>query len=184
MNNYQCDFNSVQSAPPLLPRNPVDSKKLQLCFDELGDAVYVTQPMYSSIIVQVDYAPSFTLWLDVNNGLPPLSWPYFQMRDLPCSVCEPLGNGKHSTVYKGRKKKTIHYYAIKKIDMTQRERVQQEVSPHRQGQGPQAAGRMTIYDCVTARFPDTQNLEGPDLQKGTLRRAPVQFSVFVFWTKR
>lgn len=44
-------------------------------------------------------------------------------------MCEPLGNGKHSTVYKGRKKKTIHYYAIKKIEKTQRERVQQEVGP-------------------------------------------------------
>ena len=51
-------------------------------------------------------------------------------------MCEPLGNGKHSTVYKGRKKKTIHYYAIKKIEKTQRERVQQEVSlspMHRSG---------------------------------------------------
>lgn len=44
-----------------------------------------------------------------------------------CSVYEELGKGKHSTVYKARRKKTIHYYAIKSVDIAQKSRVLQEV---------------------------------------------------------
>ena len=43
------------------------------------------------------------------------------------SVYEELGKGKHSTVYKARRKKTIHYYAIKSVDIAQKSRVLQEV---------------------------------------------------------
>mmetsp|Transcript_37117 Transcript_37117/g.82576 ORF Transcript_37117/g.82576 Transcript_37117/m.82576 type:complete len:1288 (+) Transcript_37117:271-4134(+) len=42
-------------------------------------------------------------------------------------IYEKLGRGKHSTVYKGRKKKTIQYYAIKSVDKSQKARVLQEV---------------------------------------------------------
>ncbi len=38
-----------------------------------------------------------------------------------------MGRGKHSTIYKGRKKKTLVYYAIKSVDKQQRPRVLQEV---------------------------------------------------------
>lgn len=44
-----------------------------------------------------------------------------------CSIYEELGAGKHSKVYKGRKKKTIQYYAVKSVQKGQRARVQQEV---------------------------------------------------------
>ncbi|KAJ0979715.1 hypothetical protein J5N97_015189 [Dioscorea zingiberensis] len=42
-------------------------------------------------------------------------------------VYEAIGRGKHSTVYKGRKKKTIEYYAIKSVEKSQRSKVLQEV---------------------------------------------------------
>ncbi|GFR42705.1 hypothetical protein Agub_g3628 [Astrephomene gubernaculifera] len=42
-------------------------------------------------------------------------------------IYEKIGTGKHSVVYKGRKKKTISYYAIKSVDKTQKARVLQEV---------------------------------------------------------
>ena len=42
-------------------------------------------------------------------------------------IYEAIGKGKHSTVYKGRRKKTIQYYAIKSIDKSQRQRVLREV---------------------------------------------------------
>lgn len=45
----------------------------------------------------------------------------------PLSIYEVVGRGKHSTVYKGRKKKTLVYYAIKSVDKQQRQRVLQEV---------------------------------------------------------
>eukprot|EP00241_Pyramimonas_parkeae_P023824 CAMPEP_0114318448 /NCGR_PEP_ID=MMETSP0059-20121206/24622_1 /TAXON_ID=36894 /ORGANISM="Pyramimonas parkeae, Strain CCMP726" /LENGTH=42 /DNA_ID= /DNA_START= /DNA_END= /DNA_ORIENTATION= len=35
-------------------------------------------------------------------------------------IYEAIGRGKHSTVYKGRKKKTITYYAIKSVEKNQR----------------------------------------------------------------
>jgi hypothetical protein len=44
-----------------------------------------------------------------------------------CSIYEKIGKGKHSTVYKGRKKKTIQYHAIKSVDKSQKPRVLQEV---------------------------------------------------------
>ncbi|MEW5310458.1 MAG: hypothetical protein WDW38_002255 [Sanguina aurantia] len=43
------------------------------------------------------------------------------------SIYEKIGRGKHSTVYKGRKKKSIQYYAIKSVEKTQKNRVLQEV---------------------------------------------------------
>lgn len=43
------------------------------------------------------------------------------------SIFEVLGSGKHSTVYKGRKKNTIIYYAIKSVGKEERARVLQEV---------------------------------------------------------
>ena len=53
------------------------------------------------------------------------------MTPLPaCSIYEAIGRGKHSVVYKGRKKKTIQYYAIKSVDKSQKARVLQEVRAH------------------------------------------------------
>ncbi|KAK6122626.1 hypothetical protein DH2020_043625 [Rehmannia glutinosa] len=42
-------------------------------------------------------------------------------------IYEAIGRGKYSTVYKGRKKKTIEYYAIKSVDKSYRSKVLQEV---------------------------------------------------------
>ncbi|KAL3692536.1 hypothetical protein R1sor_006187 [Riccia sorocarpa] len=42
-------------------------------------------------------------------------------------IYEAIGRGKHSTVYKGRKKKSIEYYAIKSVEKAQKTRVLQEV---------------------------------------------------------
>ncbi|KAL0019961.1 hypothetical protein WJX79_009290 [Trebouxia sp. C0005] len=42
-------------------------------------------------------------------------------------IYEAIGRGKHSVVYKGRKKKSIQYYAIKSVEKTQKPRVLQEV---------------------------------------------------------
>ncbi|AQK89546.1 Serine/threonine-protein kinase RUNKEL [Zea mays] len=42
-------------------------------------------------------------------------------------VYEAIGRGKHSTVYKGRKKKTIEYFAVKSVDKSQRSKVLNEV---------------------------------------------------------
>eukprot|EP00959_Pyramimonas_sp_CCMP1952_P256550 5359047-Pyramimonas_sp.AAC.1 len=42
-------------------------------------------------------------------------------------IYEAIGRGKHSVVYKGRKKKSIKYYAIKSVEKNQRARVLQEV---------------------------------------------------------
>ena len=44
-----------------------------------------------------------------------------------CSIYDAIGRGKHSVVYKGRKKKSIQYYAIKSVEKTQKPRVLQEV---------------------------------------------------------
>lgn len=50
---------------------------------------------------------------------------------MPChdvrSIYEKIGTGKHSVVYKGRKKKSIQYHAIKSVDKSQKARVLQEV---------------------------------------------------------
>jgi serine/threonine protein kinase len=53
-------------------------------------------------------------------------------------IYDKIGRGKHSTVYKGRKKKTIQYYAVKSVDKSQKPRVLQEV---RRRCGPPPAGR-------------------------------------------
>ncbi|CAM6127262.1 unnamed protein product [Calypogeia fissa] len=42
-------------------------------------------------------------------------------------IYEAIGRGKHSTVYKGRKKKSVEYYAIKSVEKAQKTRVLQEV---------------------------------------------------------
>ncbi|XP_020596014.1 serine/threonine-protein kinase RUNKEL [Phalaenopsis equestris] len=42
-------------------------------------------------------------------------------------VYEAIGRGKHSTVYKGRMKKSIEYYAIKSVDKSQRSKILHEV---------------------------------------------------------
>lgn len=42
-------------------------------------------------------------------------------------VYEAIGHGKYSAVYKGRKKKTIEYFAIKSVDKSQKSKVLQEV---------------------------------------------------------
>ncbi|XP_044499959.1 serine/threonine-protein kinase RUNKEL-like [Mangifera indica] len=42
-------------------------------------------------------------------------------------IYEAIGRGKCSTVYKGRKKKTIEYFAIKSVDKSQKSKVLQEV---------------------------------------------------------
>ncbi|KAA8527500.1 hypothetical protein F0562_034785 [Nyssa sinensis] len=42
-------------------------------------------------------------------------------------IYEAIGRGKYSTVYKGRKKKTIEYFAIKSVDKPQKSKVLQEV---------------------------------------------------------
>lgn len=52
-------------------------------------------------------------------------------------IYEKIGKGKYSTVYKGRRKKTISYYAIKSVDKSQKARVLQEV----RGSGALLAGR-------------------------------------------
>ncbi len=45
-------------------------------------------------------------------------------------IYEPIGRGKHSVVYKGRKKRSVEYVAIKSTDRNQKPRVLQEVRPH------------------------------------------------------
>jgi hypothetical protein len=56
---------------------------------------------------------------------PPANCPH--IRPTQHSIYEKIGKGKHSTVYKGRKKKTIQYHAIKSVDKSQKPRVLQEV---------------------------------------------------------
>ena len=43
-------------------------------------------------------------------------------------ICEEVGRGRHSKVYKGRLKKTVDYYAIKSVEKSQRNRVLNEVT--------------------------------------------------------
>lgn len=53
---------------------------------------------------------------------------FFTLRQLhQRSLFEVLGHGKESTVYKGRKKQTICYYAIKRVPKDAKGRVLQEV---------------------------------------------------------
>eukprot|EP00002_Diphylleia_rotans_P031683 TRINITY_DN6599_c0_g1_i4.p1 TRINITY_DN6599_c0_g1~~TRINITY_DN6599_c0_g1_i4.p1 ORF type:complete len:904 (-),score=141.51 TRINITY_DN6599_c0_g1_i4:202-2913(-) len=42
-------------------------------------------------------------------------------------IFQEIGRGKHTTVYKGRKKKTVEYVAIKSVDKVQRAKVTNEV---------------------------------------------------------
>jgi predicted Ser/Thr protein kinase len=42
-------------------------------------------------------------------------------------IYEEIGKGKQSIVYKGRRKKSIEYVAIKSVDKSQRERLMNEV---------------------------------------------------------
>ncbi|GKU85564.1 hypothetical protein SLEP1_g221 [Rubroshorea leprosula] len=42
-------------------------------------------------------------------------------------IYEAIGRGKYSTVYKGRKKKSIEYFAIKSVDKSQKSKMLQEV---------------------------------------------------------
>ncbi|KAL5782387.1 hypothetical protein ACOSP7_007416 [Xanthoceras sorbifolium] len=42
-------------------------------------------------------------------------------------IYEAIGRGKYSSVYKGRKKKSIEYFAIKSVDKSQKSKVLQEV---------------------------------------------------------
>ncbi|KAK4766861.1 hypothetical protein SAY86_014612 [Trapa natans] len=42
-------------------------------------------------------------------------------------VYQAIGHGKHSTVYKGRKKQTIEYFAIKSVEKSQKSKILQEV---------------------------------------------------------
>ncbi|WOK98161.1 serine/threonine-protein kinase RUNKEL [Canna indica] len=42
-------------------------------------------------------------------------------------IYEAIGRGKHSVVYKGRKKKTIEYFAIKSVEKSQRSKILHEV---------------------------------------------------------
>lgn len=60
-----------------------------------------------------------------------------------CSIYEKIGKGKHSTVYKGRKKKTIQYHAIKSVEKSQKPRVLQEVGCGGQGLHVAATGSRT-----------------------------------------
>lgn len=58
--------------------------------------------------------------------LPCVHLTFFQTT-LACSIYEVIGKGMHSVVYKGRKKKTIEYFAIKSVVKSQKQRVHQEV---------------------------------------------------------
>ena len=49
----------------------------------------------------------------------------YQMSDY--HTYEAIGKGKHSTVYKGRRKKSIQYFAMKSVEKGQRNRVMHEV---------------------------------------------------------
>lgn len=42
-------------------------------------------------------------------------------------IYDSVGRGRYSVVYKGRRKKTIQYYAIKSVEKQQKQRVLQEV---------------------------------------------------------
>eukprot|EP00906_Rhabdomonas_costata_P034460 RCo048497 len=42
-------------------------------------------------------------------------------------IYEEIGKGRHSVVYKGRRKRTVEYYAVKSVEKGQREKVLNEV---------------------------------------------------------
>ena len=43
-------------------------------------------------------------------------------------IYEEVGRGKYSVVYKGRKKKTIEYVAVKSLEKSRKKRVLNEVN--------------------------------------------------------
>jgi serine/threonine protein kinase len=68
-------------------------------------------------------------------------------------IYEKIGKGKYSTVYKGRRKKTVSYYAIKSVEKSQKARVLQEVSEERNGCNVEAheeLARWGLGKCVLA----------------------------------
>lgn len=46
------------------------------------------------------------------------------------NLTEEIGRGKYSIVYKGRKKKSIQYFAVKSVEKPHREKVLNEVQYH------------------------------------------------------
>ncbi len=58
-----------------------------------------------------------------------------------CSIAETLGSGKHSTVYKARRRKTIAFCAIKRVEKSQKDRVLQEVR----------SNVLTLHRCLGCR---------------------------------
>ncbi|KAG4971237.1 hypothetical protein JHK84_037308 [Glycine max] len=60
-------------------------------------------------------------------------------------IYEAIGRGRYSTVYKGRKKKTIEYFAIKSVDKSQKTKVLEEDS-----QLPEDSVYDFAYDIVKA----------------------------------
>ncbi len=78
------------------------------------------------------------------------------------SIYEKIGFGKASTCYKGRKKKTISYYAIKSVDKTQKARVLQEVRGAGSQLGPLGAAvnrlRMPAPQVRTMHALDHRNI--------------------------
>ena len=45
-----------------------------------------------------------------------------------CSIYDAIGRGKHSTVYKGRRKLTVEYVAIKSTERRRKPDILREVS--------------------------------------------------------
>ncbi len=42
-------------------------------------------------------------------------------------IIQDVGRSKHSMVYKGRKKKTVQFFALKCVDKTQKQKIMREV---------------------------------------------------------
>lgn len=76
-------------------------------------------------------------------------------------IYEKIGHGKHSTVYKGRKKKTISYYAIKSVDKTQKARVLQEVSQPAMRDGERMPGAPLAEVAGCRGVPPRPSRSGP-----------------------
>jgi serine/threonine-protein kinase ULK4 len=43
-------------------------------------------------------------------------------------IYDPVGKGKYSVVYKGRKKKSIEYVAVKSVERSRKKKLMDEVS--------------------------------------------------------
>lgn len=65
---------------------------------------------------------------------------------------EEIGHGKHSTVYKGRRRGTIEYVAIKSVDKSKRSRVLNEVSITSNLSGSESANV-----CALSNWYETRN---------------------------